>query len=324
MAMLWAPALVAARDTVAFVIDDPRITESSGLARNAAHDGYWTVNDSGDGGVVYALDTKGEVTGSFRYAAEPTDVEALAMYGKRLYVADIGDNAQKREFVTVYFFDDPPTDGSTVRFRSYDFGYPDGESHDAETLLVDGAGRLYIVTKDAKGAIYAAPGIPSRSALNELVKVADAPSYVTDGVFLPTNKRIALRTYVSLLVLDAISYKTTATAAIPLQPQGETIALSRNGKQLLLGTEGRPSTTYQVAVPKKKAKVPTPANTPPPDPSASPSPTATKSADVGDSVVADSSDASADSMPQGTWVALGLAGVVAVAAGVVVALIRRS
>jgi hypothetical protein len=320
LATLWGPALAGAADRVAFTITDSRITESSGLTRNADHDGYWTVNDSGEGGVVYALSRKGEVTGSFRYAASPTDVEALALYGKRLYVADIGDNGEKRDFVTVYYFSDPPTDGSTVRFRSYDFAYPDGP-HDAESLLVDSAGRLYIVTKGKKGAIYAAPGAPSRTALNRLVKVGSAPAYITDGVFLPDDSRIALRTYVSVIVVDAISYQTDARAPAPLQPQGETIALSLEGKRLLLGSEGSPSETYVVPIPTDKETVPKAAGTPPGAASATPSPTPSAS---GDDTGAEPTEAgSADPDRQGTMLALGLAGAVAVIAGVVVAAVRR-
>ena len=47
-------------------------------------------------------------------------------------------------------------------------------------------------------------------------------------------------------MLDAISYKTAGGRWLPEQPQGETIALTPNGKQLLLGSEGSPSTTYVV------------------------------------------------------------------------------
>lgn len=322
LATLWAPAMAGAATDVAFTITDPRITESSGLVRSFDHKSWWTANDSGDGGVVYQVNGHGDVTGSFRYPASPTDVEALARYGRRLYVADIGDNQSKRDFVTVYYFTNPPTDGSTVSLRSYDFAYPDG-AHDAETLLVDAAGRLYIVTKGKKGAIYAAPGAPSRSALNRLVKVGNAPAYVTDGVFLAGNQQIALRTYVSVIVLDAISYKVVGTEAIPLQPQGETIALSKNSKQLLLGSEGSPSKTYVVDIPTSKGdKVPKGTSAPPEAVStASATPADNSDGDSSDDVDAD--DGSANPSSQGTMLALGLAGVVAVVAGGVVAIIRR-
>jgi hypothetical protein len=324
IATLWTPALAGAADTVAFTISDPRIDQSSGLVRNFSHTGWWTANATDDGGVVYAINDKGEVTGSFRYAASPTDVGALARYGRRVYVADIGDSAEKRDFVTVYYFDSPPANGSTVKFHSYDFAYPDG-AHDAKTLLVDGAGRLYIVTMGKRGAIYAGPGLPSRTALNRLVKVGSAPSYVTDGVFLPNNTRIALRTYVSVVVLDAISYKTVASSAIPDQPKGETIALTLNGKQMVLGSQGSPSKTFVVAVPKEKAAdLPKATSTPPMNPSAKASASTDAggdNADGGDG--ADVDEGAAGTSRQGTLLAIGLAGALAIVAGAVVAIVRR-
>lgn len=310
---------VAAADQVAFTIDDERITESSGLVLNAERTGYWTVNDSGDSGVVYALDRRGRVTGELRYRAEPRDVEAVAMAGNRLYVADIGDNQRNRDYVTVYFFDDPRATNETVTYRAYDFAYPDGP-HDAETLLVDNAGRLYLVTKGGRGAIYAAPGVPSRQAVNRLVKVGDAPAYVTDGVFLPEDDRIALRTYVSVLMLDAISYRVVARAAAPPQPQGESIALTRDRRGLLLGTEGRPSTTYQIVIPTELAKVPKAASTPPSTaPSLAPASTSPGSGEQGPAEEPSATQAGR----RGTLLALGLAAVVALVAGAVVVVVRR-
>ena len=86
---------------------DDRITESSGLARDAAAGPYWTVNDSGDGGTAYGLSPTGKILGTLNYRAQPDDVEAVAVHEDRLYVADIGDNNDERDFVTVYYFDDP-------------------------------------------------------------------------------------------------------------------------------------------------------------------------------------------------------------------------
>ena len=60
-----------------FAFADPAIVESSGLV---AQDGLvYTTNDSGDTGRVFAVDpASGETVGVTRWAAEPTDVEALA------------------------------------------------------------------------------------------------------------------------------------------------------------------------------------------------------------------------------------------------------
>jgi hypothetical protein len=323
MGVLLVPGVAAAAN-LAFTITDKRIPESSGLTRDVAGKRYWTVNDSGDSAVAYALSRKGQVVGSFKYRADPKDVEAVAMYGRRLYVADIGDNTARRPFVTVYAFDNPPTDGSTVSYQAYDFAYPDGK-HDAETLLVDSVGRLYIVTKGGKdAAIYAAPGVPSRQNLNRLVKVGAAPPYVTDGVFVPGDLEIAFRTYVSVVVVDAISYREVGASATPPQPQGESISVSMGGKALLVGSEGLPSKTYYMGFPKKVHDVPRAGATPPKNPSPTPTPSASPSSGDEDPAGDVPDDAAADQSRTGTLMALGLAGVVAVVAGVVVVVVRRS
>jgi hypothetical protein len=306
------PALAAAEDTVAFTIRDSRITESSGLARDVAGGLYWTANDSGSDGTVYGLDPDGKLRGTLNYRADPVDVEAVAVQDDRLYVADIGDNDANRDLVTVYYFANPRASGLTVTYNAYDFRYPDG-AHDAETLLVDGAGRLYIVTKGGKGGIYAAPRTPSRSGTNVLRRVGDAPAVVTDGVFLPDDRGIALLTYGSVEVLDPTTYATVASAPIPAQKQAESLAVSLEGDTLLVGSEGRGSKVYAIPVPGAPTATPTP----------SPTAEATPS-DSGEDSPAGEEDAAAPSASRrGTLLAVGLAGVVAVVAGVVVTLVRR-
>ena len=155
------PTVAGAEDTVAFTIKDARITESSGLAVDPAGNLYWTVNDSGDRGVAYGIGLDGKVQGSLNFRAQPRDVEAVAVHGDRLYVADIGDNNERRSFIRVYFFNNPRANGLTVTYHAYDFRYPDGPQN-AETLLVNDSGRLFIVTKGQKAAIYEAPAKPAR------------------------------------------------------------------------------------------------------------------------------------------------------------------
>src|SRR5215212_889979 len=98
------PGVAAAEDTVAFTIKDARITESSGLTVDPAGNLYWTVNDSGDHGVAYGIGLDGKVQGTLNFRAQPIDVEAIAAHEDRLYVADIGDNNEQRDFVRVFFF----------------------------------------------------------------------------------------------------------------------------------------------------------------------------------------------------------------------------
>ena len=313
--LLSAPLILASAATeVAFSIRDPRITESSGLVRDTKLDLYWTVNDSEEEGTAYGIDSDGNVEGIVGFRAQPQDVEAVAMSGRRLYIADIGDNRAKRDFVTVYWLNDPEPDNKTVSYRSYDFRYPDG-AHDAETLLVKN-GRLYLVTKELGGGIYRAPKEPSRSGVNKLTRVADAPAFVTDGVFLPGGDRIALRTYVSVEVLDADSYATVARAESPYLKQGESVSLALKGSSLLLGSEGRRSPVVEMAVPTSMADTPSSGGTPPP--SSTPTPP-TPSVDAAQEPEPVDEPAQPTARRVGTTLALALAGLVALVAGVVVA-----
>lgn len=335
----WSEALPAAADTVEFTITDSRITESSGLATDASNERYWTVNDSGDAGMAYALDADGDVQGTLEFRVEPVDVEAVAFHEGRLYVADIGDNRERRDLVTVYVFDDAEPSDQPVVYKAYDFSYPDG-AHDAETLLVDGDGRLYIVTKGATGGVYAAPASPERQGVNELERVGDAPAYVTDGTVLEDG-RIVLRTYVSVEVLDPSSYKVTARAATPTQKQGESITTTIDGSSLLVGSEGKRSKVLRVDVPSTLDEAPKPSSDPPKTTSASPTstPKATATAKPTAKPTTSASPgsgegpAAADDLPDeadasrtdrtGTLAALGLAAAVAVVAAGVVIAVRR-
>jgi len=305
------PITAAAADEVAFTIDDPRVTESSGLARDQQAGAYWTVNDSGDRGVAYGISPTGKALGTLNYRAQPEDVEAVAVFEDRLYLADIGDNNEERDFVTVYYFDNPRASGLTVSYRAWDFAYPDGP-HDAETLLVNDKGRLYIVTKGVEGGVYIAPPEPSREGVNQLRRVGEAPAMVTDGTFLPGGKQIALLTPGSVEVVDADKYREVASAELPKLRQPESMTVSLDDESLLVGSEGKNSKVYALGIPG--------AATPSPSPTASP----TAATDPGDVPEDDPATANTGRSRAGTMLALGLAAVVAIVAGGVVALVRKS
>lgn len=295
------PTTATAQATVAFTITDARIVASSGLARDVDGDLYWTANRSSRQGVVYGLTPSGGVRGTLNYRADPVDVEALAVANDTLYVGDIGDDGRRRSLVTVYVFNNPRATGLTVTYGAYDFRFPNGP-RDAESLLVSEDGRILLVTKaDGGGEIYAAPRSPSREGVNRLTRLADAPAMVTDGVFLPGGEQIALRTDAAVYVLDASTYQTVATDELPPQPRSTSVAVSLDGESLLLGNSGRNAKVYSI-------QVPTPPGTPP----ASPSPAATPEGEE-----ADAPDGST-----GTLLALGLAAIVAIVAGVVVGLVQ--
>ena len=173
-------------------------------------------------------------------------------------------------------------------------------------------GRLYIVTKGAKGGVYIAPSEPSREGVNELRKVGKAPAMVTDGTFLPGGEQIALLTPGSVEVVDADKYRDVASADLPKLSQPESLTVSLDDETLLVGSEGKKSKVYAMAIPGASTPSPTP----------SPSPTAT--ANPGDVPEDDPAAANTGRSRAGTLLALGLAAVVAIVAGGVVALVRKA
>lgn len=316
------PAFAAQR--TAFTIRDPRVVSPSGLTRDVGSRLFWTVNRSGPQGTVFGVTPQGGVRGIIGFRARPVDVEAVVMHNRRLYVADVGDPGRRRTMVTVYYFDNPRADNLTVPYRAMDFRYPDG-AHDARTLLVDGRGRLYVVTDEQHAGIYAAPARPSRQGVNLLRRVADAPAYVTDGTYLPGGNRIALRTYASVVVLDATKDKPVARAPTPYQKQGESIAVDLDGRSLLLGSADQKSAVLRVGIPTRLGPAPSGTRTPPP----STKPTPTPSASASTSTAARDNEPPPDARPTptlsrtGTLLAVASAAFVSLVAGVVVAARRK-
>jgi hypothetical protein len=231
--------------------DDPAIVESSGLAFTATTRGglVHTVNDSGDSGRVFTVDTAtGSTVGVTSWDGDPVDVEALAPAGHgHVWVADIGDNRRVRDSVEVLRVPVGPGERTTTP-AAYELVYPDG-ARDAEALLADPlTGRLHVVTKGVfAGTVYAAPPRLRTDRPNRLVEVAEAPGIVTDATFLPGGGGVVLRTYSTAHLTAYPSWQPVASWELPEQDQGEGIAYAVG--QVLLSTEGARSEVVAVDLP---------------------------------------------------------------------------
>ncbi|WUJ72594.1 esterase-like activity of phytase family protein [Kribbella soli] len=267
-----------------FTISDDRIKESSGLAKSVKHPGtYYTVNDSGDTGRVFAIDgTTGKVEAVLRFGAKVTDVEALGVdRDGTIYIADIGDNKASRDQIEIYTIPEPATlEDADLRYHQFDFKYPDG-AHDAETLLIEpGTSQLYIVTKELKGTggIYAAPPAPSRQGTNDLSKLAPAPSgIITDGTFMPDGQRVVLRTYTDVATVAWGETPNVVARGAAVLGQGETVAVGPTDNTVLVGSEGANSAVYQMTAPAKAV------TSTPPSAGATPKPATTSDSSNSDS-----------------------------------------
>ncbi len=235
-----------------WTMEDPRITESSGLARSTVHPGVlYTHNDRGGAPSVFAVDGSG-TRAVLRLDVAATDWEDIATTSDgMIWVADTGDNDGVRESVQLHVAEEPDTlVSSTLSATTYDLRYPDGP-HDAEALLVDPADdRVYLVTKDEEeGRVYQAPEELDPEGVNELRRVGTAPANVTGGDFSPDGRLVALRNQGKAYFATEPGGATTELT-LPSQPQGESITFTSDGLFVLVGSEGVDSTIRCMPTPR--------------------------------------------------------------------------
>ena len=242
---------------LAMRLQDPRIVESSGMALSRRHPGVlWTHNDSGDRARLFAVGADGRTRATLILAGvEARDWEALAAgrddRGRpALFVGDIGDNNGVWPEVAVYRVAEPAAlRDATVAAVRYRLRYPDG-SRDAEALLVDPRGnRLYVATKSVDGGgLYQAPARLRTGQVNVLQRVARVPPIVTDGAFAPDGRSFVLRDYQGAFVYTAPG-RRVGSFELPIQYQGESIAVAADGRSVLAGSEGADSAVWRVPLP---------------------------------------------------------------------------
>jgi hypothetical protein len=253
-----AAATLTMSSSTLFNLKNPNIFESSGIVSSGGI--YWTHND-GAVNKFYAINSLGKTLAIYSTPGVPTsksDWEDMAE-GKdpsgnpALFFGDIGDNAKARPEIAVIRVAKPRVDvtkfGVTAtatgitRFR---FVYPDGKK-DAERLAVQpGTNRIFIVSKAAGGAVYAAPLNPSTTTVNKLTKVGvvTIPG-ATGAAFSPDGTKFVVRQYKNAAMYKVVNKDLTAAIKtvpasfyMPAQRQGEAITFSPTGKSVVLSSEG--------------------------------------------------------------------------------------
>lgn len=233
------------------VLQRPGLRESSGVAVSRAHRGtLWTHNDSGDGPFIYATDTAGADFGKLRVTdAEAVDWEDITLgpcprsTGQCLYLADTGDNGERRLSVTVYAVPEPaPPSGPGDSLRAtapatvLHLVYPGGPA-DVEAVYVTRDGALYFVTKGRSRGIrlYRVPrtawdsgGVTTAELVQDLPITPDqrVGRWVTSAAASPDGARVVVRTYSELYLFTpdahgALAANPTVCWLGALEAQGE-------------------------------------------------------------------------------------------------------
>lgn len=255
--------------TPVFTFADEAIDESSGLVDLGPL--MVTTNDSGDDAVLYVIDESGATVGRTTYAEGVVDVEALApaeLPGESaeepaeesagesagesradaaVWVADIGDNRERRASVQVYRV--PVGVGDRrVTAPSYDLVYPDGP-HDAESLVVGPDGRLRIISKGILGGrVYTAPATLDPDGPNRLTAGPGVNLFATDAALFPDGRHVLVRGYGRALVARFPGFEPVTSLDLPAQEQGEGVSIGADGR-IRLSTEGARSAVLQVELP---------------------------------------------------------------------------
>ena len=201
-----------------------RIDESSGVAVSREFPGIlWTHNDSDDGEWLYATNLRGDDLGSIRVrGSESKDWEDIALgpcpdkgEGEScIYIADTGDNRERRRRVSIYVFPEPAIDSSgrvsarrTARAHRLRVSYPDGP-HDVEAMAVAPSGDLFLFTKGRSGLVsvyfIAHDKVSTKAVTAErlgTLSIATQPQLgwlVTGAAISPDGKKMVIRTYTAL------------------------------------------------------------------------------------------------------------------------------
>lgn len=310
--VLLATATVALPATADIDVPENQVGEVVGMAWDADGETLWLAGDQADDGVLVGVGADGEHMQMSWQGEDLTSVQALAIRDGIMYIGDTGNSDGDRSTFTVYRFSN--LQAGAKKYRSFVFDYPD--DIDIQAMMVSGKGRIYFVSNGDNPGVYRAPAKPSRQGHNELERVTDAPDGVTDGVFLPDGGTMVLRAADGVHVIDAFTWETKAVETYATQTDAESIT-ALNDDALLLGRTG---VMREAAVPTSNITTtpsaePSPSDTSEPSestsaaPSSEPSPSATQAQE----------QTLEKAKPRSTitTVALILAGIVGVAAGLV-------
>ena len=263
-------------------IDDPRITESSGLAVSSAHrDLAYTVNDSGNAAIVFAVRiSTGKVIGTTRIqGAAWLDTEAMALRDGTLWVADTGDNARGRTDAALYALKEPGSGDHTVKPIRYPVSYDTGPQNVEAIAVPPESGRILLLAKvPTGGRVFRLPATLRQNAQNLATETdRETPVQTTDASYTPDGREVLVRNYLDAQVRDADTWKLIRNDVLPDQQLGESIALEPSGRSYLIGSEGGDSALLRIRFDPHAV---TPSPTPDADASSAPVPKEKKGGDA--------------------------------------------
>jgi len=130
---------------------DPNITESSGVTSSHRNrSAFWTHNDGGDP-ILFGFSTNGTELSEWTIQGfEARDWEDIASRGRRIYIADIGNDHGDPGQIYLVAEPNPKKSGNLRVLKRFELTYPD-HPFNAEAFFIS-RGRGYIIEKEGGNA----------------------------------------------------------------------------------------------------------------------------------------------------------------------------
>ena len=234
------------------------IVETSGLA--FYKDRLWLHNDSGDKAQLFSIDIH-----TYTHNIHPVPVSkaidwediSIDHHSGVLYIADTGDNREKRKNARIVSYDI-----STKEAHEIPITYAIG-AVDVEGIAFDPIEKkLILISKGRGGTVHLFhfdpknPGASALPSLHHFSISADNglnPERITAMSISPDGRYVAIRNYVELFlwprekqlsVIESMK-KTPCTYGLPAQKQGESLAFSNNHQMWTL-SEGKKQPLFEL------------------------------------------------------------------------------
>lgn len=228
--------------------------ETSGLACSRTTPGYlWAHGDENTGSnkKIVAVKPDGTLAMTVTISDDPgrDDWEDIAtgVYNNKNYVfiGAFGDNDGKfKDNYYIYYFEEPAIASGTknVSVKYIRFGFPDGNAHNAETLMYDPVEQMFYIVDKVKKAVCTLYKIPFRTdygtTMQTLTKVTGLGNgskfnYCTGGDITPDGKWMAIKSKPYVLLWERKGTESLSQTALrkPVQiaayqeeTQGEALA----------------------------------------------------------------------------------------------------
>lgn len=222
----------------------------------------WFVNDGGNQDKIYQISTKGKIIKELKVKnAKNKDWEDMARDNDgNVYIADTGNNANKRKDLVIYKIPDPDKEkGDKIEAERIEFNFPEQKKFppkkknlhfDTEAIFY-AKDSLYLITKNrshpfsGKAMIYRIPakkGKYKASYLGEFIPCTDfSTCKITAADISPDGKTIALLGYGKLWLFTNFDLSNffkgeLKTIDLGIRTQLESVSFLNN-KTLLLSDE---------------------------------------------------------------------------------------